>query len=294
MALSLTFGTAWPSAPRHATAFRYNYWRRVGAEVVVLGPPTRTRAPTRRTHSSMRKNSDEELRRLERLALEGDEDAYERYIRETRRRGLDQDQAELELLRRSDDPTAFLASEIGEEARRLIKNEAESEIRTEANQKTAEGQSYHEEGDIWEIAWFGDAVAVNGTLVYDGHGERSPSFKDDESARAAMRHPENFELTRDGGEVPGGSEQEIEVNAVAEWVMRNLKLDHHNDALRKAVEEVVEKDFASPTAPSHRRSDYIYLVLGRRPNGDLARGRTGLVRRLRRRRIAWRGARHSA
>lgn len=197
--------------------------------------------------SMKRRNSDEELRRLERLALIGDEAAYDRYVREARRRGLDDDQAELELLRRAGDPVAFLDSDIGEESRRLIKDKAKSEADAEANGKSAEGWSFGEDEDEWQIAWFGDAIAVNGELTRDGHGELAPRYKTEEEARAAERAPADFERAQGGGRVPGGSEQEIPVEGLTEWVMRDLKLDDKVDALREAVHNVIVKELGSTT-----------------------------------------------
>jgi hypothetical protein len=206
-----------------------------------------------------RRNTDEDLRRLERRVLSGDESAHDQYIVEARRRGISHDEADFALLRQAPDPAVFLDSEIGEDARRVIKNEAESEIRAEANQKTAEGLSFHEEGDIWEIAWFGYATAVNGQLTRDGHGELAPHYKTKEEADAAERHPENFELTNEGGRFPGGQQQEISVEWITEWTMRDLELDHGNEVLRDAVYEAIAKDFgARRFAPRSGDEAFVY------------------------------------
>jgi len=251
--------TAWEKKVGASRALRdvAVFAKRLQAADIGRVPPF-LRAVTQRRASNRkptRANSDEELRRLERLALAGDDKAHDRYMTEARRRGISHDEAALALLRQAPDPAAFLGSEIGEDSRRAIKDKAESEIRAEANQKAAEGLSFHEEEDVWEIAWFGDATAVNGQLTRDGHGDLTPHYKTKEEADAAERHPENFEITNEGGRFPGGQEQEISVEWITEWTMRDLKLDEKNEALKDAVYKVIAKEFGSR---DHFGESYVY------------------------------------
>lgn len=64
-----------------------------------------------------------------------------------------------------------LDPEFLEEEYNDIKSQAEDLLQELANEDAARGYSFHEEPNDMVIAYFGDAVAVNGDIIRDGKGE---------------------------------------------------------------------------------------------------------------------------
>ncbi len=195
-----------------------------------------------------RRNSDEALRQLERRMLAtGDPADYEAYKREAMRLGQSARDVDLALLRSASNPEAFLASEIGEDAKNLIETEAEKVLDEMANEDAAQSWSFHDDPDLWERANFGDAVGVNGELAVAGDGTPAPGWRPTtEGGEVLIAPPTDWVRSRDGGHVPGGDEVEIQVNFVVEETMRRLGGEKfwgagavYSDAVYDAVNKVI-------------------------------------------------------
>lgn len=211
-----------------------------------------------------RNSGDEVLRRLERQVLEGDEEAYWKLLREQKRRGVDDDLVNVRLLEKASDPVAFASGEddVAVEVRRTIENKAESVLNAFANERAAERWSMGEEGEgYWEIAYFGDAVAINGMLVTDGFGE---PVNRTEGAEMSFSPPEGFERDNRGGGVPGGSESEHEVEHLAREVMTRLGFARKDqyffpDDVEEAVQKTIAEKFGHWGGRSREWTEVNYI-----------------------------------
>lgn len=96
-----------------------------------------------------------------------------------------------------------------EELQELVKDKAEELMLEEANRNAAESWSYSEPmqdkygEDVFVVATFGDAVAVNGE-IWGGDEDPKP--------------PRGWESVDDGGQIPTGEEAQIEKDSLAERV----------------------------------------------------------------------------
>lgn len=190
---------------------------------------------------------DEELRDLEREAKGGDRLALERLTRELLRRGVDP----TDTFNRLEDAGVDIHEDLVRQAfvagysRVLnhnayadsltgdITNEAEDAALEAANERAVTGMSFHEDDGRWTISTAGDAVAVNGDLVFDGSGSpvvfRRDGHKnvvDLEAANARVWPPQDYvQNSLEGGDYPGGIEEELQLEDVAFRVLDRLGVD---------------------------------------------------------------------
>ena len=125
-----------------------------------------------------------------------------------------------------------------EELRESVESEAEKILEAFADEHAAETWSYIDleelerdfAGDIWAVARFGDAIAVNGEL--EGVG--------------APRPPRGWVETDRGGRIPDGGEAEIEKESLAYLVAPKLTETLRRRITPEAVHEVLDLLWPEP------------------------------------------------
>jgi len=122
----------------------------------------------------------------------------------------------------------------------LIRDEvlkvAEEEFDIEANERAAETQSYidHEEysekygDDILAVARFGDAVAVNGESGYQ---------------RSKIVPKGWVKLEDEGGVIPGGHEEQVDVDHIVERISEDLTEELKRPIDQDTVREIILKEY---------------------------------------------------
>lgn len=129
-----------------------------------------------------------------------------------------------------------------------VREQAEKFLNEYANERAAEAHSYIDNErarekygeEVFVVARFGDATAVDGEQVF--------------SARHA-KPPRNYEITDMGGRVPEGSEEEADIDLIVEVITPRLSEILKYDVPEDVVEETLEllygeRDYVSWTSDS--------------------------------------------
>lgn len=106
--------------------------------------------------------------------------------------------------------------------------------------------------DVWVIAEAGDAVAVNGEIVYGAEGEPSPRYGDEILAKQAMNPPKGFVETNYGGWA-GGQYAGIREDTLAYVLKELMGHDTEDGFVEDAIAEFVKEN---PTWESSNATAY--------------------------------------
>lgn len=138
----------------------------------------------------------------------------------------------------------YPCEEIDEELESAVKSAAEKLLDLRANERAAESQSYVDSeeaserygSDVYAIATFGDAVAVNG------------------ESRMNAKHPARWKLTDMGGRIPSGEEYEFDKGEILETIMPQLTEELKMPVHPTSVRRILNAEFG--------QRDYIYWTSG--------------------------------
>lgn len=103
-----------------------------------------------------------------------------------------------------------------------IRDTADKLVREMANEDAARAWSMTDDEDLWIIATFGWAEAVNGELLLDGGGNLVPRLTPDKYQKQSTP-PENFSSTQQGGNIPA-QEESVWIEHLSEYVAEDLDI----------------------------------------------------------------------